>query len=70
MAKPTLSARILAVLAEGGPRKPHILKALAEHHGLGHIFDDTIAGLKRRRLIRVLYRYGGPHYALTQKRAA
>ncbi len=70
MAK-TLGDRLLEVLAEGGPRKPHILRSLAEHLGLGAQFDPTIEALKRAQRIRVLYRYGGPHYALkTRTRAA
>lgn len=64
MATPALGDRILAVLAEGGPRKPSILRALAAHLEQGHLFDATIARLKAAGRIRVIYRRGGPHYAL------
>jgi len=66
----SLGERLIAVLYEGGPRKPSILRAIAERHGLGAQFDATIARLKRAKQIRILYRNGGPHYGLTQKRAA
>lgn len=58
------------MLAEGGPRKPAILRALAEHRGWGAAFDAAVAELKRARRIRIMYRQGGPHYAGTRARVA
>lgn len=63
MAKP-LGERILEVLAEGGPRKPHILRAIAAHHRQEAQFDVVVAALKRARRIHILYRHGGAHYGL------
>ena len=66
MAK-SLGERIVDVLAEGGPRKPHILRAMATATGHGELFDRTIAELKRARRIVIRYRQGGPHYAINPK---
>ncbi len=66
MATP-LGDRILDVLGVGGPRKPSLLRALAERHGQAEKFDATISELKRSGRIKIVYRYGGPHYALNPK---
>lgn len=63
----SLGERLIAVLAEGGPRKPAILRALAVHHGQGEQFDTTIAALKSAKRIRIIHRNGGPHYGLNPK---
>ena len=63
--KDPLGDRILAVLAEGGPRKPAILQALALHLGYTrHTFQRSITRLKAARRIKVYRRAGGPHYGL------
>lgn len=67
MAKQTLGERLIEVLAEGGPRKPNILRALAEHLGQGDKFDAAIAELKQAKRIHIVYRNGGPHYRLNPK---
>jgi hypothetical protein len=60
-----LAARLGVVLLEGGPRKPRILKALVKHWGeTGAAFERVVAHMLRLGSLRILYRYGGPHYAL------
>lgn len=62
-----LAAKIIEVLAVGGPRKHAILLALAMHHGSSaQHFKCTINGLLRgRRLVR-FRRHGGVHYRLAR----
>lgn len=61
-----LAERYVEILAVGGPRKPAILRALAPDQ---RAFDRAIRSLKRARRIVVLYRHGGPHYALAEVRS-
>lgn len=61
----TLGRRILAVLAEGGPRKHSVLEGLAgSAERLKPVIDRLIdsGSIVRRR------RQGGIHYALVPKR--
>lgn len=55
---------LVSVLAEGGARKPAILRALAKVKGYEHRFDDAISRLKDAGRIRLKHRNGGPHYEL------
>lgn len=55
---------LLDVLGEGGPRKPAILRSLADSKGLGEHFDAAVDILKSTGKLKTRYRNGGPHYAL------
>lgn len=55
---------LVSVLAEGGARKPSILRALAKSNGYEHRFDEAVTRLKAARTIRTKHRNGGPHYEL------
>jgi hypothetical protein len=63
--KRTPRQRILDVLhpESGGARKYNVLAGLIG----ADIIDGVLRELRRARLIRVLYRNGGPHYSLTKK---
>lgn len=62
----TIGRRMLAVLAEGGPRKKHILEAMAARYGHGkRAFERHIARLVEAGLIVVTnHRRGGCIVAL------
>jgi hypothetical protein len=62
----TLGRRFLAILAEGGPRKPNVLRALArsEYH-----FRTTIRRLVKAGLVVYRKQHGGL-YALAEQKAA
>lgn len=61
----TLAAkRILAVLEEGGPRKPNVLKGMLRD---AEAYKTAIAELRAAKLVRTLHRNGGPHVALARR---
>lgn len=62
----TLGRRFLAILAEGGPRKPNVLRALArsEYH-----FTTTIRRLLKARLV-VYHKQQGGLYALAEAKGS
>lgn len=59
-----LDRRYLAILEVGGPRKPNVLKAIAES---SREYRASIARLRRAGLVRHIHRHGGPHVSLTRK---
>lgn len=63
----TLGRRILAVLAEGGPRKHAILRVIA---GGEQRLQAALERLRGTRSIRSFHRQGGIHYALAKPRKA
>jgi hypothetical protein len=63
-----LQAKLLEVLAEGGPRKPAILRALNRALGGDEFqFVAAVRALRAGGMLRVVHRQGGPHYGLTRR---
>ena len=64
----TIGRRFLAVLAEGGPRKKHILEAMAARYGHSKkAFERHITRLVEAGLIVVTtHKRGGTYVALTK----
>lgn len=58
-------ARVLAVLKEGGERKPSVLGGML---GSRERADAAVAELLKRKLVRMRRRNGGPHCVLVRKR--
>lgn len=63
----TLGRRIVAMLAEGGPRKHNILRAIA---GGEERLQAALARLRAAKSIHSFKRQGGVHYALAKPRKA
>jgi hypothetical protein len=60
----TLMATIESVLAEGGPRKPAILRSMARAKKLERHFDAVIDVMRSTGKLKIMRRNGGAHYAL------
>lgn len=64
-----LRAKLAEVLAEGGARKPSILKALAKSLGFtGREYERVVRGMFQAGALRIVRRYGGAHYDLAGRR--
>lgn len=57
--------RILDVLGVGGPRKINVLGGML---GSRQRAERAVRALRKEKLIRLVYRNGGPHYALPRRR--